>query len=156
MRKLEHFFSLKAWSTIIFLNILLLLESLKCIIKVWNRPRAAASLALWTHSHSWTITTLYCLPMVMVGMSKSLMFSVFTIQFKRRRSQIDHKLCNPKMAQHTSIFCLPLITIKPCSQSRNDFTIQPANNDTKHAPFYSIMRVQITFKWKSMENRDCV
>lgn len=111
-----------------------LLGSLKCIIKVWNRS-CTASLALWTHSHSWTTTTSYCLPMVMVGMIKSLMSSVFTIQFKREGSQIDHRLHSPKMGLHTSIFCLPLIKIKPYSQSINCFTIQQDYNVTKH--FYT-------------------
>lgn len=73
------------------LNILLLLGSLKCIIKVWKRPRTA-SMALRSRSHSWTTTTSHSLPMVMVGMIKSLMSSVFTIQFKREGSQIARRL----------------------------------------------------------------
>lgn len=74
----------KSWGTIICLNILLLLGNLKCIIRVWNGP-CTASLALWNHSHSWTTTIPCCLPMVMVGMIKSLTSSVFTIQFQKGR-----------------------------------------------------------------------
>lgn len=81
----------KPWRSIISicLNIQLLVQSLKCIIKVWNRARAA-SLAQQTHSHHCTMSAPYCLPMVMVGMIKSLMCSVFSkFSSNRKRSQTD-------------------------------------------------------------------
>lgn len=103
----------KAWRSIMRLNILLLLGSLKCIIKVWKRP-CTASMALWSHSHSWTTTTPYSLPMVMVGMIKSLMSSVFTIQFKREGSQIDRRLySHQNRTADKQILLKSLVKVKP-------------------------------------------
>lgn len=76
------------------INILLLLGSLQCIIKIWNRPCPVSS-TMWKHNHSWTTTSIR-LPMVMVGMIKSLMASLFSIQFKGKKAKITTNSETPK------------------------------------------------------------
>lgn len=79
---------------------------------------------------------LCCLPMVMVGMIKLLMSSVFTIELKREGGQIDHSLCKPQCrpADKHILLCI-CIKSKAQGQSRNDFPIQRYHNDTKHVSF---------------------
>lgn len=73
--------------------------------------------------------------MVVVGVIKSLMSSVFTIQFTREESQTDHRLCNLKVGLNTTISCLHLIKIQ--QYSRNAFTINRDYSDTKHGTGYN-------------------